>query len=226
MAQSKGSEGRSIFRVRWVGYGLLLLSLCDIISAFVQPQFMNPEWELQTIGTLVESVPVPLIGLVLVFFGEDYDRTDLEDIVLKVLSWLCVLLAAFYLLMVPLGILNTLRINSQNSTAVTQQVQQQVGQLEAYQAQLEQGSEQQIRELVSQLESQGITVEGSTPAELKTNLVERLSNVKQTVQNQSESALANRRTFLLKNSLKWNLGALISSVLLFIMWRSTRWARR
>jgi len=30
---------------------------------------------------------------------------------------------------------------------------------------------------------------------------------------------------LLKNSVKWNLGALVASVLFFILWKSSRWAR-
>ena len=54
--------------LRWVGYGFLVLGLFDTIEIFIPAKFMNPSWEFQTFGALVERVTVPLIGFVLVFF--------------------------------------------------------------------------------------------------------------------------------------------------------------
>lgn len=68
MTRADSDQGQSIYRLRWVGYGLLLLALFDTIEVLTPPQFTNPAWEFQTIGALVERVPVPLLGLVLVFF--------------------------------------------------------------------------------------------------------------------------------------------------------------
>jgi hypothetical protein len=68
----KMADSMNIFRV--LGYGLLLLALFDILEMFIPPGFMNPAWEFQTFGALVERVPVPLIGFVLVFYGEKYSR--------------------------------------------------------------------------------------------------------------------------------------------------------
>ena len=82
------SQQGSMTIVRVLGYGLLLLALFDIIEMFIPPNFMNPAWEFQTIGALVERVPVPLIGLVLVFFGERHSRTKWEIPILKLLAWL------------------------------------------------------------------------------------------------------------------------------------------
>ena len=55
--------------IRWIGYGLLLLALFDVIEMFIPARFMNSNWEFQTFGALVERVAVPLIGFVLVFFA-------------------------------------------------------------------------------------------------------------------------------------------------------------
>lgn len=56
-----------VFLLRFIGYGLLILTLFDVIYIIVPPLFMNPAWELQTLGTLVEHTPVPLIGIGLIF---------------------------------------------------------------------------------------------------------------------------------------------------------------
>lgn len=71
MMRSESNESHSthlLFHV--IGYGLLLFFLFDIVDLFFPPRFMNPIWEFQTIGALIERVPLPLIGLVLVFYGE------------------------------------------------------------------------------------------------------------------------------------------------------------
>jgi len=39
---------------------------------------------------------------------------------------------------------------------------------------------------------------------------------------QSETVRANRRQALLKNSVKWNLGALVSGTLFIMIWHMTR----
>ncbi|MCJ8280423.1 MAG: hypothetical protein MJK14_11100 [Rivularia sp. ALOHA_DT_140] len=48
----------SISIMRWVGYGLLILALFDVIEMFIPTRFMNPNWEFQTFGALVEKVAV------------------------------------------------------------------------------------------------------------------------------------------------------------------------
>ncbi len=80
-------QGLSIYRLRLVGYGLLLFALIDTLLVFYPPQFTNAAWELQTMGAVVERLPVPLLGLVMVFFGEDYERNALENIFLKIVYW-------------------------------------------------------------------------------------------------------------------------------------------
>jgi len=47
---------------------------------------MSPVWGFQTLGALVEHVPVPLLGLVLVFYANGDSRTKAERLSLKYLS--------------------------------------------------------------------------------------------------------------------------------------------
>ncbi|NJK39107.1 MAG: hypothetical protein HC920_16110 [Oscillatoriales cyanobacterium SM2_3_0] len=104
---------RSANLFRWVGYGFLLLTLLDIAEILFPPRFMNPAWELQAMGQLVERVAVPLLGFILVFFGERNSRERWEVPLVKLFSWLTLLYAVLYFLLVPLGVINTLRIDKQ-----------------------------------------------------------------------------------------------------------------
>ena len=221
----QGDQGFSIYRLRWVGYGLLVLSLLDIIATFTPPNFLNPVWELQTIGALVERVPVPLLGLALIFFGEDYDRSGKEDLFLKFLSWVCLLLSLLFLLMIPLGIVNTVKINNQNTQQITQQAGQQLSQLKQVEDRLNKGTPEDLRNLANELTRLGVQANTQNPDELKKQILSRIDPAKQQLENQSKAVQSNQRLVLLKNSVKWILGALISSVLFFTIWKGTDWAR-
>ncbi len=98
--------------LRLVGYGLLLMAAVDIFFLLIPPQLMNPIWEFETMGTLIERIPVTLLGVVLIFYGERSDRAPIETLLLKVASWLSLISAIFLLLMIPLSINNGFRILS------------------------------------------------------------------------------------------------------------------
>lgn len=223
MAES--SQNRSVYRLRWVGYGLLILALIDAIVIFIPPGFTNPAWELQTIGQLVERVVVPLLGFALVFFGEFYDRVGSEKIALKILSWLCLLLTVLFLLMVPLGVLDTLRVNGATEQQVKQQVDQRLGALKQIEDRLNQNRPEDLQALATQLKSQGIPVDTSNPEKLRADVLARAKAVREQTQQQAREGVAGQQQTLFKNSVKWNIGALIASVLFFILWKSTDWAR-
>lgn len=225
MSGSQNEKRLSAFRLRWIGYGLLLLALLDAIQVFIPPNFMNPVWELQAMGALVERVPVSLLGFALVFFGEDIERAEWEEVLLKVLSWLTILLAILFFLLVPLGIVDTVRINSQANARIDTQVQQQQAQLTNVETRLQQGTPQDIQNVAVELNRLGIPVDTQKPDELKTQILSRVAAAKTQIQPQANAARSNQRLALLKNSVKWNLGALIAGALFVIIWRSTRWAR-
>jgi hypothetical protein len=220
------SDNRSVYRFRWIGYGLLIFSFIDSVQLFIPPEFTNPSWELQTIGALVERVPVPLLGLTLVFFGEFYDRIGIERLVLRILSWICLGMAILFLLMIPLGIMNTTRIDANAEQQVNRQVEQQMSQLKQLEEQLNQSKPEDIKTLGSQLSNFGITVDAQKPEDLKAEIITRINRVRGEVLGRSQASRSSQKMLLFKNSMKWNLGALIAAALFFIVWKSTDWARK
>ena len=217
------TENRSIHRFRWIGYGLLGYAFMDVVQLLYPPKFFNPAWEVQTIGSLVERVVVPLLGMALVFFGEFYDRNRFEKILLKVLSWLCLVLSIVCLLVIPLGVFGTARLDFQNDQQVNRQAEQQLAQFNKLESQLSQSNPSEIQALAVKA---GIPIDPTKePQALKTEVLSRLTVVRSKVQTQIEENRAAQKQTLFKNSIKWNLGTLLASTLFFVLWKSSDWAR-
>ena len=208
--------------LRILGYGLLLLALFDVVEMLVPPNFMNPGWEFQTFGSLVERVPVPLIGFALIFYGELYSRSKWEFLSLKLLSWLTLLLAVTFLLLIPLGIGNTVRLSKQSAAQITNISKQQLSQAEQVEQQLNQATPEQIGNF---LKGQGRSLNGKSPDEIKTQILSEVTKAKSQIKNQAQATESTQRLNLFKNSAKWNLGALVASALFFSFWKATQWAR-
>ncbi|MGG6296552.1 HpsJ-like protein, cyanoexosortase A-associated [Leptolyngbya sp. AN02str] len=220
--QPSQHKSASLALLRLAGYGLLILTALDLGAILLPPQLMNPVWEFQTLGQIVERVPLPLLALVLIFFGESQLRGKWEKPLLKALSWLSLAFAIFLVIITPLwGVMNTVRINAQNSTELNTQLSAQREQIAAVEAQLSQAS---VEDIASFLESQGLDAEVSAEAS-KEQLLAELETAEQRMENEFNAQSTSRRNTLLESSLKWNLSALISSFIFAYMWHLTRWSR-
>ncbi|MBU7586141.1 MAG: HpsJ family protein [Nostoc sp. TH1S01] len=208
--------------LRVLGYGLLLLALFDIVETFVPPSFMNPVWEFQTFGAIVERIPVTLIGLALVFYGELQARAKWEFFTVRLLSWLSLLLAIVFIVLIPVGVSNTVRLSKQSYNQINNLSQQQITQAEQVEQRLSQAKPEQIE---SFLKNQGRSVQASNPQELKEKVLSEVSQAKERIKLQAQANQSTQRLNLLKNSVKWNLGALVTAALFFIFWKTTNWAR-
>jgi hypothetical protein len=217
------TEEASIGVLRVIGYGLVLLALFDWIEIFAAPNFMNPTWEFQTIGALVERIPVTFIGLGLIFYGEMRSRTKWEYPIIKLLSWLTLLLALIFFLMIPLGIANTVRLSKQATTQITAASTQQITQAEQLEKQLNQATPEEINNLLKQ---RGGSLNGKNPEQFKGELLSKVSQAKAGIKDQAKTVQSTRGFNLIKTSVKWNLGALVASVLFASIWKGTRWIRQ
>jgi ABC-type multidrug transport system fused ATPase/permease subunit len=216
--------------IRPIGYGLLVLFFIDLVDVLTPLDLMNPVWEFQTIGAIVERVPIPLFALVMIFFGERNRRGRIELLILKVLSIVVLLMAVIYFLFIPISILDAVRIDRQNQTEIDSQVQEQIGRIQPVKEQLEQAdTEQELELLLNNIVAQGNvpTIENQQQFEdAKEAINSRLVRFETAVRSRAEATQKQQRRTLLKNSVKWNLGALISGILLMGLWQATDWTRR
>lgn len=219
-------EQRSHLLVRLVGYGLLVFSLLDYIHLVIPPRFTDPLWEFQTIGALVEHVAAPLLGLMFVFYRHEGYLGKGERNLLGFLSWVSLLVGLLYLLMLPLGVADTWRIYQRNNAQIAAQVSQQTQQFQKIKGQLNQAkTAQQIKQLLASLTPEGPSPEIHSLRAFKEQFLARISQSERSIQVQADSVRTNQRQALIKNSVKWNLGALISGILFILIWHLTSWAR-
>ena len=211
----------SVAVFRSVGYGLLVLALFDLIATLVPLRINNALWLFETMGAIVERVAVPLIGLMLVFFGEEKFRSPIEQKLLKALHWLCLIVGLLFFLLIPLGVASTFKVREANNAQMTDQYNQQKGKIERVEKQLNQLPDQQLENFIK---SQGRTLDGQSPQQAKEQFLARINKDKQQFQLQYEQAKATRRLTLVKSAVKWNLGALVAGVVFVYIWYLTRGA--
>lgn len=214
---------------RGVGYGLLLLVLFDLINLLVPLGFMNPAWELQTFGSIVERSAVPLVAMTMLFWGGLNGRFKFELPILKGLSWLALVIGLVFWLMIPMAIFSAVRIDRQNEQQVTAQVQQGKTQIQQIQTQLEQvANPSEMEKLIKQFDRSGSSpkIENTQKLEeVKQGLTSSLTQGQTNLTNQAQTLRQNQRFGLIKNSVKWNLGALVAGALFLWIWMLTNWAR-
>lgn len=220
---------RSVVLCRLIGYGFLILFFLDLGAIFIPPNFLNPDWEFQTLGEVVERVAIPFLALLFIFYGGNYLRKTWEHFVLTTLSWLCLLAGVLFILAVPLGIINTIRIDTQATNAIMQQTNQKLEILQQVEKRLKDiKSKQEMQVLIGELTNNNAPLIESDQqlAQAKSNLAQFITNSRSQLNVQTKLTNNQRRKALLKQSVKWNLGALISGILFVITWQMTKWARQ
>lgn len=218
-------EQRGHLLIPLLGYSLLLLAFFDYVYIVYPPQFTNPLWELQTIGALVEHVVAPLLGLFFVFYRHEGPINTWERKILGLLSWVSLLLGLLYLLMLPLGIIDTWRIYQYNNIQVSAQLSQQSQQLQPIKQKLNQAkTDEQIEKLLASLTPQ-TSPKIKSPQTSKDQLLTQISQAERNIKVQADNVRDSQRQTLLKNSVKWNLGALVVGTLFIWIWHFTDWTR-
>lgn len=202
----------SIFSLRFTGYVLLALSALDVVAIVFPPDLFNPTWEFATLGRLVERVPVPLIGLALIFYGGLRYRRSLERFFLRPLALLTVVAGVCYLLLVPLGFVRSIHLQHASQAQSSLEQDQQRTRYRQLEQQISNASLDQVIplarrwQLVSAEEGQG------TPESVKSKALSLLKKNQLSQQKQSLVSRKAKEQQHLKNSVKWIMGALLSGL--------------
>jgi hypothetical protein len=211
--------------IRVIGYVFLTLFLFDFVDTLIPLRLTNANWEFQTFGALVEKVPVLFLSYAMIYLGRNFGRKRLEQFLLSLITWLALLLAIVYLLMIPISVINANRLLTLNHQQ-TLQLDIQIAQVKKAQTNLKTTSTQSdLQQILSRdLGNNSPLPKLDNPEQIKT-LKNRLSTVisdgELKLKEQAQS-LQDVRLELVKKSVKWNLGSLLSAVLLFYIWRAAK----
>ena len=209
-----------LFRV--VGYGLLLLTLFDVIVAFIPLQLSNPGWQFQTAGGFVERSAVPLIGFILVFYENQDSRKKRELLILKLLSWLALVAGVFYFALVVVFFITPPALNDRSQAQVSAQFDPRITQVQQIQAQLGKAEPSQLEALMKN----NRVPAGTDPQAFKSKLMQEAATAEKNFKEQASIANSGQRLALFKNAIKWGLGAMVTGVLFIRIWAGTAWARQ
>lgn len=213
--RSPDATSRSHLRLHLFGYVLIAYSLVEFASFLFPIQLTDPSWELRAQGFLVEQVWGLLLGIILVFYRPMPEIRRAELQFLGFFSWLVLLLGVGYLLLIPLGIVNTQRLNRLQARAHTEQRRQQTQQYEQLQSRLAQGnlSNFQLAILASSLQ---MTPEGE--GSLTQQLSDRVEQNYRRARTQLDEQRRQQRRQLFRNAIKWNFGSLVIGVTSIWIW--------
>ena len=210
--------------IRTLGYGLFIFAVLDIFAALIPPSFKNAAWELQTFGEMVERCPIPLIGLILIFYAENNNRLKFEPLILKILSWVSLLLGILLICFMALGLSATFRLNTQSTLQIDEQRNQGLSQLQQVQENLAKANDTQLEELLKK-SGQSAAPSIQSPQQLRQQVSKNITEARKKLQRDSTVAINTKRNALLKNVVKWSFSSLIAIFIYFYTWRKTSWAR-
>ncbi|MFE4106724.1 HpsJ-like protein, cyanoexosortase A-associated [Almyronema epifaneia] len=223
---SRTHDSRKTFAlVRSSGYGLLFIFALQLADTFIPAYFMDPDWELSMVANLVERMPLALIALVLIFFGEMSLRKKWEKPLLRGLSWSTLIVGLLFLSLIPLSVSASIKLKTQTSAEVNFEYRQQINQLEQLKTRVNSATSQEMNALAAALATQNSTVEVSDNQTLEEQVLAEIDLAKQQIQAQRDEAELNQWRNLQKNAVRWSLSALISAFLFFSVWNLTVWAR-
>jgi hypothetical protein len=216
-------EHQSYNFVVLVGYVILGLIFCDYLNFLIPPQLFNPNWELETIGRIVETSWILLLGFMLIFFRTQERAIKYGELkVLSFFSWITLIVAICFFLAAPLLISDALRINQTNKAQINAQLTNQNKQVEQVFAQIDRASEQDINTLIKSNQLPNLS---SSIQEVKKQLVNVIQQKEKTATEQLKQSLKSQQRQLFKTTLKWVIGAIISGIAFVTVWRYTSWAR-
>ena len=221
----KNLENQSLVLWRFVGYILLLFSLMDYVAIFVPAHSIDPVWEFQIMGQLVEHIWAPLLGLTFVFIQQQYiSRFELQ--VLSFLSWVSFILGLLYLLMLPLGINNSITIYNSTNAQITHQAVQQKEQFSKLKQLVNKAQTNiELHNLDKIINPQSSTQSNDSPQSLKNKLSRQLETLALQASNTAKSAQEDLANNLMKKAVKVNLGTVLAGVSLITVWHLTCWVR-
>ncbi|MBD2626916.1 HpsJ-like protein, cyanoexosortase A-associated [Trichormus variabilis] len=222
-----GIENLSFSLLQLLGYILLIFSLIDYLAILIPPRLTDPAWEFQAIGQMVDHVWSILLGLTFIFLHNKGSILKPRQLpILKLLSWVSLIIGIFYLLMLPLGINNSLTLyRNINNQFLTQQGQQQEQLQKVIERLKTTNSPQELTNLARILNLPNENGVSQSPQELKNKISQQIQTVAQNSAATANAAKREQIKNLLKSAVRINLGTVISGVCLIMFWNLTRWIR-
>ena len=225
---SGSNEAITAKLLHFAGYGLLLFSLANFADALIPPRFgQDPTWEFEALRKLVGTSPVPIIGLILVFYGETTARSPFGKNILKVLSWLSLVLGIFFSIFLVIGVSAVIRINNDLNTQANFVLSQQVSQFNTAKESLKNTDDRNLQRAAEFIErrSPDIKLDKTNPTVLRSQIEAEILKNENEIKDRVENGRQQASRRLLKQSVKAFFETIVAAGVLFGIWSQSKWAR-
>lgn len=206
-----------------IGYGIFFASLIDFFNLLFPLQLQNPAWELQTIRGLVDQSWGLLIGMGFIcsrYFAESLQDVRLIEVwFLKFIRWFFLILAIVFLFLLPLVVLDSVRMTNMISQQATQQQQAKIGQIEQIQTQSSKiTNPNQLRALAQSLRIEKNDIDRLADDQLLSRIDQQLGIVKAGIAKEAEIARQNQVQKLWQNSLRMMFSQILLVFIFIFTW--------
>ncbi len=221
----KISQKKSFAQLSILGYLIFFLVIIDYVTFLYPLQFLNPYWEFEVIGNIVETFLAPLFAFILIFIPRDV--SILERKILKWLSRFVLFMAIFLLLLLPLFFFDVQRINKNNMNAYNEQIMQQNQQFTQLEKIINQSSQEQLKNLLRQnTPSNQELPQIESQQDLEIYFMAVLTNNKRNTEKVTKNSFNKTNLELKKTAIKRGAGLIICSLLLFYLSKYTKWVNK
>ncbi len=213
--------------VRLLGYILIVLFFMDIAYVVYPTDFFNPTWEMRKMSEVLERLPVPFIGLVLIFWGGLFQREMRDTFLLWMTSWFCFWIGVIMFLGIPLAALNTFRVIDTYQLEMDARLQQQTDNANELITALRLCTNNaQVSTVMSRFSGKDIRYGNDmTTDQLRDKLLESIDRQQESLIEKIHEGMDEQVTALWKRLIRNVFTLILAGVFLLVVWGSSKWAR-
>lgn len=206
----------------YVGYGLVVFSILDLLIYLIPIRFFDFNWEFNTFNYFVDSSPGSIVGFWIVLsreFNESINKYIIEKTLIRFLAWSTLFLSIIYFLLIPVGVSAAFRLYKNTNAQFMFQQSNGIAQVEQIRSKIKTASDRDLAGLQKQIPNDSKTsIPFQSPSTFRQSLLEQIDNQANSVRAQTAQAIKNNREVVLKRTLKSLVGAVIVGLLFLRFW--------
>ncbi len=219
-------EQQSTKIINAVGYVIFAVVVINYTFLLASTQLADSNSVHSTAGSFVENGWGLLLGFLFIFDRRDQDIVKPKEVwLLKIISWLALMIGIGYFLIAPLTITNAFRIDRTNKARMLGQFDITNTQVEQYRKQLDRATPKQLAVALKNYQSSAPDIETINEQQLKENLLTEVEQKQNKVRKELQTKFDLQRKTLFKTSIKWSALATLTGMCFLLIWKYTTWAR-
>jgi hypothetical protein len=192
--------------LRIAGWGLLALAAFDFIHGLLPLHPRSWTWRFSLVGNSIDRLPMSLLGLVLLFFGERAARGPAAMLFLRGATYLSLTMAVWFLLLIPWGAVCGTLLHRE----IAADAEYRLARLRAFKASI----------------AESARPDSPSPPPQDTAALDQQAKAELAWVRQVEASRFESQMLLYRNTGKGILVSLLAGFLFLQIWMRTRWTLR